>query len=52
MAAGAVVVEADDDGAVAVAAADHRALPLKRQVPTCPCFLYLGLDLCAVEQKL
>lgn len=46
LAAGAVVVvDADDDGAVAVAAADHRALPLKGQVPACPCFLHLCLDL-------
>ena len=45
LAAGAVVVEADDDGAVAVAAADHRALPLEGQVPACPCFLDLRLDL-------
>lgn len=45
LAAGAVVVEADNDGAVAVPAADHWALPLKGQVPTCPGFLYLCLDL-------
>ena len=45
LAAGAVVVEADDDRAVVVAAADHRALPLEGQVPACPCFLDLCLDL-------
>lgn len=45
LATGAVVVEAHDDGAVTVAAADGRALPVKGQVPACPCFLYLCLDL-------
>lgn len=51
LAAGAVVVEADNDGAVMVAAADHRPLPLEGQVPACPCFLYLCLDLWE-EQRL
>ena len=45
LAAGAVVVHPHDHGAVAVAAADHRALPLKGQVPARPRLLYLRLDL-------
>lgn len=46
LAAGAVVVvDADNDRAVMVATTDHWALPLKGQVPTCPCFLNLRLDL-------
>lgn len=52
LAAGAVVVvEANNDGAVMIAAADHRTIPIKVQVPACPCFLYLCLDLCGRERQ-
>lgn len=40
-----VVVEANHNGAVTIAAADHRTIPIKVQLPACPCFLYLCLDL-------
>lgn len=40
-----VVVDANDDGAVMIAATDHRSIPIKVQVPPRPCFLYLCLDL-------
>lgn len=46
LAAGAVVVvEADDNGAVTIAAADRGTVPIKVQLPACPCFLYFCLDL-------
>lgn len=46
LAAGAVVVvDANNDGAVMIAATDHWSIPIKVQVPPCPCFLYLCLDL-------
>lgn len=52
LAAGAVVVvEADHHGAVMIAAADHRTVPIKVQVPACPCFLYFCLDLWEREGK-
>lgn len=46
LAAGAVVVvEADDNRTVMVASTHHRTIPIKVQVPSRPCFLYLCLDL-------
>lgn len=43
--AGAVVVQTHNHRAISIAAADHRALPVKGQIPTCPGFLYFCLDL-------
>lgn len=46
LAAGAVVVvDANNNRAVMIAATDHRSIPIKVQVPPRPCFLYLCLDL-------
>lgn len=46
-----VVVKADHYGAVLIAATHHWAIPLKVQVPTCPCFLYLCLNLTELKRK-
>lgn len=46
LAAGAVVVvDANNNRAVVIAATDHRSIPIKVQVPPRPCFLDLCLDL-------